>query len=60
MKPDFRTVPNAQHFSFLPPCSDELARGAQDICTDPPGFDREAFHEEFNTQVLDFFRQALH
>jgi predicted dienelactone hydrolase len=59
VKADFRTVPNARHFSFLPPCSDELARDAHDICTDPSGFDRAAFHKEFNGQVVDFFRRAL-
>jgi predicted dienelactone hydrolase len=58
-KPDFRTVPNAQHFSFLPPCPDEIARRAPELCTDSSGFDREAFHKEFNAQVLDFFRRAL-
>lgn len=59
VKPELRTVSNAQHFAFLPPCPDELARGARELCTDPPGFDREAFHREFNAQVLDFFRQTL-
>jgi predicted dienelactone hydrolase len=59
VKTAVRTVPNAQHFSFLPPCPDELARSAHELCTDPPGFDREAFHTEFNAQVLDFFRHAL-
>jgi predicted dienelactone hydrolase len=60
MKPDFRTVPNSQHFSFLPPCPEDMARRAHELCTDPPGFDREAFHGEFNARVLDFFRHALH
>lgn len=59
VKADFRTVPNAQHFSFLPPCPDELAASAHDICSDPSNFDREAFHKEFNAQVLEFFRHAL-
>jgi predicted dienelactone hydrolase len=59
VKTTVRTVPNAQHFAFLPPCPDELARSAQELCTDPPGFDRETFHTEFNAQVLDFFRRSL-
>ncbi len=58
-RPDFRTVPNAQHFSFLPPCPDDMARRARELCIDPPEFDREAFHKEFNIQVLEFFRKAL-
>jgi predicted dienelactone hydrolase len=60
VKPDFRTVPKAQHFSFLPPCPDDIAATAHDLCTDPPDFDRESFHKEFNAQVLDFFRHTLH
>jgi predicted dienelactone hydrolase len=59
VKTDFRTVPNAQHFSFLPPCSDELAERAHDICREASNFDREAFHKQFNAQVPEFFRQAL-
>jgi predicted dienelactone hydrolase len=59
VKPDFRTVPNAQHSSFLPPCPNELAASVHDICTEPPNFDRAAFHKEFNDQVLEFFRHAL-
>ena len=58
-RPDFRTVPKAQHFSFLPPCPDDMARSARELCVDPPEFDREAFHKEFNLQVLEFFRKAL-
>jgi predicted dienelactone hydrolase len=59
VKPDFRTVPNAQHFSFLPPCPEEMARRARELCTDSPDFDREAFHKTFNAQVLDFFQRTL-
>jgi len=60
VKTDVRNVANSQHFSFLPPCPDELARIAHEICTDPSGFDRETFHKEFNAQVVDFFRHAPH
>jgi predicted dienelactone hydrolase len=59
VKPEFHTVPNGQHFSFLPPCPDDLAGSAHDICTEPSNFDRETFHKEFNAQVLEFFRQTL-
>jgi len=57
--PDFRAVSNSQHFSFLPPCPAEIARDAPEICSDPPGFDREAFHKQFNAEVLAFFRKIL-
>jgi predicted dienelactone hydrolase len=30
-----------------------------DICTDPPGFDRAAFHKDFDARVLAFFRKTL-
>jgi predicted dienelactone hydrolase len=59
VKADVRNVPNSQHFSFLPPCPDDLARSAHELCTDPWGFDRKAFHEEFNAQVVAFFRHTL-
>jgi len=58
--PEFRAVPNSQHFSFLPPCPQDLARGAPELCIDPPGFERDAFHNEFNAAVLAFFRKTLH
>jgi predicted dienelactone hydrolase len=58
-KPDFRVVPGSQHFSFLPPCPVELAQSAADLCSDQPGFDRAAFHADFNTSVLAFFKAQL-
>jgi predicted dienelactone hydrolase len=57
--PDFHTVPTAGHFSFLPPCSEELAKVKGEICEDPPGFDRAAFHREFNRAVPEFFTARL-
>ncbi len=58
-KPDFHVVPNSQHFDFLAPCSADLARLAPKICVDAPGFDRTAFHKDFNAQVVAFFRRRL-
>lgn len=56
-KPDFRIVPNSVHLSFLTPCPD--GSPSSDACTDAPGFDRAAFHQAFNGQVLSFFRTHL-
>lgn len=56
---EFHTVAQAQHFSFLPPCPPELARRAPDICSDEPGFDRAAFHRDFNARILSFLQQHL-
>lgn len=58
-KPDFHVVPGSQHFSFLPPCPAELAQSAADLCGDQPGFDRAAFHADFNAGVLAFFKAQL-
>ncbi|WP_244575372.1 hypothetical protein [Rhizobium sp. 11515TR] len=56
-KPDFRIVPNAVHLSFLTPCPE--LRPSSDACIDAPGFDRVAFHKQFNTAVVAFFRKHL-
>ena len=58
-KPEINVVP-AGHFAFLTPCSPELAAAIPRICTDvPAGFDRAAFHREFNAAVVQFFREQL-
>jgi hypothetical protein len=30
-----------------------------EYCTDAPGFDRAAFHNQFNAEVVRYFRQHL-
>jgi predicted dienelactone hydrolase len=57
-KPDIHTVP-AGHFAFLSPCSPQLAANLPRFCTDPPGFDRTAFHREFDASIVGFFRERL-
>ena len=58
-KPDVHTVA-ADHFAFLPPCPPPLAAAVPRICTDvPAGFDRAAFHREFNASVVGFLREHL-
>jgi len=59
--PEYHDVPGAGHYSFLQPCPAQLAAlpiGAK-ICTDAPGFDRAAFHQEFNSSVVAFFLEHL-
>ena len=51
---EYHSVPGAGHFAFLPPCAISA-----ELCTDPPGFDRAAFHVEFNASVVEFFRTRL-
>ena len=56
---EYRVVPNAGHFAFLAPCSASLAAMVPDICRDPAGFDRTAFHRELNPAVVTFFKAKL-
>jgi predicted dienelactone hydrolase len=58
-KPEYHVVPHAGHFAFLAPCTPALERVAPEICRDPEGFDRAAFHREFNAAVVDFFKAKL-
>jgi predicted dienelactone hydrolase len=58
-KPEYHVVPNAGHFAFLAPCTPALAKIAPEGCRDPAGFDRAAFHREFNLAVVAFFKAKL-
>jgi predicted dienelactone hydrolase len=57
--PEDHLVPQAGHFAFLAPCSEELAKLAPDICADAAGFDRTAFHREMNKAIVTFFKAQL-
>lgn len=56
--PEIHVVP-AGHFAFLTPCSPAFAAALPRFCTDPPGFDRVAFHRDFDASVVRFFRMQL-
>jgi predicted dienelactone hydrolase len=58
-KPEYHVVPNAGHFAFLAPCTPMAESIAPEICRDPAGFDRVAFHREFNAAVVSFFKAKL-
>jgi len=57
--PEYHVIANAGHYDFLPPCSARLMRKAPAICTSAPGFDRSAFHERFNADIVRFFDAKL-
>lgn len=57
--PDYHVVAHAGHFDFLMPCSAALAANVPDICTSEPGFDRAAFHQDFDRAVVKFFDRTL-
>ncbi|THD74344.1 MAG: dienelactone hydrolase [Phenylobacterium sp.] len=56
-KADYRVAPRADHFDFLPPCSEGLAKAAPSICVS--NIDRATFHQTFNAEVVRFFREKL-
>lgn len=59
VKPDYRTVTGAGHFSFIAPCPAEMEKAVPQICSDASGFDRMAFHRSFNADVVSFFKASL-
>jgi predicted dienelactone hydrolase len=58
-KHEYHVVPKSTHFAFLSICPPAAVKAAPEICTDTPGFDRVAFHKQFNADVLAFFRSHL-
>ncbi|MGW8305368.1 MAG: alpha/beta hydrolase family protein [Achromobacter pulmonis] len=56
---EFHRVAGAGHFAFLAPCSAAQAEAVPAICQDAPGFDRAAWHRDFNAAVAAFFKTAL-
>lgn len=57
--PEYHRVTDAGHYDFLPPCAPEMAAAIPSLCRSKPGFDRAAFHQMFNREVVRFFREAL-
>jgi len=57
--PEYHVVENADHFDFLAPCTDMLRQFAPMICVSRPGFDRAAFHQTFNAEVVRYFKETL-
>jgi predicted dienelactone hydrolase len=57
--PETHVVADAGHYDFLKPCPTELATRVPAICTSKPGFDRAAFHERFDRDIVAFFKRTL-
>jgi len=57
--PEYRIVKGAGHYAFLAPCPETLMDEEPDICRDRLGFDRIAFHQRLNDQILDYFNRTL-
>jgi len=58
-EPETHVVAAAGHFDFLRPCSAAITQHAPEICKSAPGFDRAAFHADFNRAVVAFFERTL-
>ena len=54
--PEYHAVAGAAHFSFVAPCPGWLLPV---VCQDAEGFDRAAFHREFNGSAVAFFQQQF-
>lgn len=59
VKPEYHVVAGAGHFAILAPCTPPQAQAVPMICEDAPGFDRVAFHRDFNAGTLAFFEKHL-
>lgn len=57
--PEYRIVKGAGHYAFLSPCPEALIEDDPDLCRDRPGFDRVAFHQRLNVQLIDYFTRTL-
>ena len=53
-KVEFHLARGAAHMSFVVPCNVDV-----EICVDPKGFDRKAFHAQFNAALVSFFDAKL-
>ena len=56
-KAEYHVVPAAEHYDFMAPCTNALAKAAPAICVD--NIDRAAFHARFNADVVRFFKKTL-
>ncbi len=55
-----KPVAGADHWSFIPSCSTELAKDNPMICAEMPGVSRAALHAQIEADALSFFRATLH
>lgn len=56
-RPEYYLVESADHFAFSRPCEPEDRNRRS--CKGSTGFDREAFHEQFNRKIVEFLNRAL-
>ncbi len=52
-------LPNVAHYTFLDTCLPAGKASLVTYCTDPPGIDRTAVHEQVDTLVIQFFARVF-
>jgi predicted dienelactone hydrolase len=55
----FEVVPGAGHFAFITPFPVEMRRPELPPSVDPPGFDREAFHQILPSRIAQFLEETV-
>ena len=55
----FRMIENAGHFSFISPFPAAMKNPNFPPSTDPEGFDREEFHKQLPSEILNFLNKKL-
>lgn len=58
-KPEYHVVAGADHMDFLSACAPDLAQYAPMVCNSEAGFDRAAFHANFNRDVVAFLTKNV-
>lgn len=53
-KVEHKIVKNAGHYSFLSPFPENMINPGFPPSQDPPGFNREHFHQEMNAEITEF------
>jgi predicted dienelactone hydrolase len=56
-RPELHLIPGAGHFTFISPCPHVLRWLS--FCAETGGFDRVAFHRDFNRSVIEFYQRNL-
>ena len=55
-KIEHKVIYNAGHFSFVSPFPQNMKKASFPPSQDPKGFNRELFHQQLNSYILNFFR----
>ncbi len=58
-KPQFVSVKNAGHYSFMAPIQENMKDKIGPIGKDPQGFNRQKFHAVMNREIVQFMSESL-